>query len=196
MMDSEGLFMGGGNNIKQSQGQEQTIAQQQSATSAQLANEGQSLIDTGKAQQAPLVNFLQGIIGGNSTTTNQALAPVIGNITQQTNANREKIFDTTAPGAGRDVLLGENQRSQGTQVASATNQTFLQAFPELAALSSGNTNAGLGLTGAGITSLSNSASTTGSVLQSQEQQKANQLSAFTGLAGIAGNIATGLPSKI
>jgi len=151
-----------------------------------LGTQGAGLISEGQAQQAPLAEFLQKIISGNSTTTNQALAPVIGNITAGTNANREKIFDTTAPGAARDVLLGENTRSQGTQVA-----IRLSAFPELASLAGANTQAGLGLTGAGITSLSNSASTTGSVLNSQESQKAATLSAFGQLAGAAGTAAGG-----
>lgn len=181
----------GGGGIKSSQSQEQTIAAQQAANSATLGAEGQQLIQTGQAQQAPLVNFLQSIIGGNSTTTNQAIAPELSTITNQTIKNRESIYDSTAPGAGRDVLLGQNKLNQGAQVAGATNDAFMKAFPELAALAGGNTSAGLGLTGAGITSLSNSATTTGSVLQSQEQQKANQLSAFTGLAGVAGDLATG-----
>ncbi len=178
----------GGGGIDSSQNSLKSVAGQQDATGQALLAQSQQLIDKGQAEQAPLVNFLKGIMGGNSTQTQQTLAPVIGNITNATNANREQIFSSTAPGAGRDVLLGENQRSQATQVAGATNQTFLQAFPELAGLAGGNTNAGLGLTGAGITSTGNSASTTGNLLNAQEQQKANSLNAWTGLAG---TIATG-----
>ena len=185
----------GSGGIQNSQNQLNSIEGQQVATSTTLGQQGQSLIAEGQAQQAPLANFIQSIIGGNSTTTNQALAPVIGNITNQTNATKENIYDTTAPGAGRDVLLGENVRNQGSAVANATNQTFLSAFPELASLSGQNTQAGLGLTGAGITSLSNAASTTGSVLNSQEQQKASTLNLIGGLAGAAGNAAGGLFSN-
>lgn len=181
----------GGGGIKNSESQLQTTAATQAQTASNLGAEGQTLINEGQAQQAPLVNFLQSIIGGNSTATNTALAPALGNITSQTVKNRENIYDSTAPGAGRDVLLGENQLNEGSAVAGLKNNTFLQAFPELASLAGGNTSAGLGLTGAGITSLSNSATTTGSVLNAQEQQKSQALSAFTGLAGVAGSIATG-----
>ena len=181
--------MGGG--ISKSQNQLNNVATQQQANSNAFTTEGQTLLNEGQAQQSPLANFLQSIIGGNSTTTNQAIAPEIGNITRATNATRENIYDTTAPGAGRDVLLGENQRNQGTAVASATNDAFLKAFPELAQLGAGNTQTGLGLTGAGITSLGNSASTTGAVLSSQEQQKAATTQLLGGLASTAGSIATG-----
>lgn len=183
--------MGGSSKINQSQNQLTSDATQQRNTSATLGTEGQQLIQTGQAEQQPLVDFLKSIIGGNSTSTAQAISPAIANITRSTNATKENIYDTTGPGVGRDVLLGENQRNQGAAVAGVTNDTFLKAFPELAALASGNTSAGLGLTGAGITSLSNAASTTGSVLNSQEQQKAQTLELVGSLAGTAGSIATG-----
>ena len=178
--------------INNSQNQLNSIASTQTATGTQLGTEGQSLINQGQAEQAPLVNFLQGIIGGNSTDTQQAIAPALGNIAKTTQATKENIYDTTAPGAGRDVLLGQNQINKGTEVASATNNAFLQAFPELASLSGQNTSAGLGLTGAGITSTGNGAQTTGSVLNSQEQQKASTLNAFGQLAGAAGTAVGGL----
>lgn len=180
--------MGGGGGIKNSQGQLQGIAGQQQTNASNFGAQGQTLINEGQTQQTPLVDFLHKLISGDSTTTSQALAPVVGNITAGTNANREHIFDSTAPGAGRDLLLGQNQLNQGTQVAQATNQTFLQAFPELAQLASGNTQAGLALTGAGVTSLGNAGTTTGSVLNSQEQQKASTLNLFGQLAGAAGGL--------
>lgn len=183
---------GGGSKIDNTQAQLQSTAATQAATGAKLAGEGEQLINTGQAEQAPLVSFLKSIIGGNSTTTNQALAPVLGTIAHQTTTNREHIFDSTTPGAARDVLLGQNKLNEGAEIAGSTNDVFLKAFPQLAALASGNTNAGLGLTGAGITSTGNGASTTGTVLNAQEQQKANQMSAFTGLAGTAGKLVTGL----
>ena len=181
----------GGGGISNSQNQLNQTSALQAQTSQQLANEGQTLINEGQAETSPLQNFEKSIIGGNSTATNSALAPALGTIANQTAQTKEQIYDTTAPGAGRDVLLGQATQAQGTQVAGLENQTFLQAFPELASLASGNTSAGLGLTGAGITSLSNSATTTGSVLNSQEQQKASTLNAFGSLAGAAGTAAGG-----
>lgn len=183
--------MGGGQSIKNSQNQLNADAGAQLAQSTALSSQGTSLINEGQAQQAPLESFLRSIIGGNSVTTNQAIAPAIGTITASTNANKEAIYDSTVPGAARDVLLGQNKLNQGSQIASTTNSTWLQAFPALAQLASGNTSAGLGLTGAGITSLGNSVSTTGSVLNAQEQQKANTVNAFGSLAGAAGTAAGG-----
>lgn len=181
--------MGGG--ISASQQNLANTSATQAAQAATLNQEGQSLVQQGQADQNPLQNFLKGIIGGDSTATNQAIAPVIGNITKQTNATRENIYDTTAPGAGRDVLLGQNLQNQGSQVASATNSAFLSAFPELAQLGATNTSAGLGLTGASISSLGNSATTSGTVLNSQVQQKAQSTQLLGSLASTAGDIATG-----
>ncbi len=195
----------GGGAIQNSENQLGTNAGLQSAQASTLSSEGQglfgtgsSLISTGQSQQAPLASFLQKIIGGDSVATSQAIAPAIANITQSTNANRENIFSNTAPGAGRDILLGENTRSQGTQVAGATNSTFLQAFPALAALGGQNISQGLGaigagtgLSGQGITSLQNSTNTTSNLLQNQKQDKAQLMSNITGLASLAGGIATG-----
>lgn len=180
-----------GGGISASQQNLANISATQQTQSTQLGQEGQNLITEGQAEQSPLANFLRGVIGGNSTQINQAIAPALGNIAKSTNATAENIYDTTAPGAGRDSLLGQNLINQGTQVASTTNNAFLSAFPELAALSGQNTSAGLGLTGASITSLGNSASSTGQVLNSQEQQKAATDQLFGGLASTAGTIATG-----
>lgn len=181
----------GGGGISSSQDTLKSDASSQSAQASQLQGESQGLLATGQAQQAPLANFLQSIIGGNSTATQQAIAPAIGNITNATNKTREGIFDTTAPGAGRDVLLGQNQQSQGAQVAGAQNSAFLNAFPALAQLGQGNIQSGLGLTGASISSLGNSATTTGNVLNSQVQQKAQTTQLIGSLASTAGDIATG-----
>lgn len=181
--------------VDKSQSTLNSVASQQQSQSTALSSQGSSLINEGQAQQSPLASFLQSIIGGDSTKTSQAIAPAIGNITASTNANKEAIYDSTAPGAARDVLLGQNKLNQGAQIASTTNNAFLSAFPELAQLASGNTSAGLGLTGAGITSLGNSASTTGSVLNAQEQQKANTVGAFGALAGAAGTAAGGYYSN-
>ncbi len=181
----------GSSGIKNSTNQLNADAGLQRDQASQLSTQGQTLINQGQADQSPLRDFLHSVINGNSVTTNQAIAPAIKNIATSTNANREAIYGHTAPGAARDVLLGENQRSQGDQVAGVTNSTWLQAFPALAQLAAGNTSAGLGLTGAGITSLGNSVGTTGSVLNAQEQQKANTVNAFGSLAGAAGTAAGG-----
>jgi len=175
-----------GGGIKQSQNTLQGVAGQQQGTASLLGAEGQAFLKQGQAEQQPLVDFLHKIIGGDSVSTNQALAPALANITGQTVTNRENIYDQSAPGAGRDVLLGENQRSQGQQVAGLTNQAFLSAFPELAQLGQGNINTSLGLTGGGITSLANSATTTTNVLNEQQQQKASTLNFFGQLAQAAG----------
>jgi hypothetical protein len=180
----------GGGGIKQSENQLAGISAQQLSEGSTLFGEGQQFIGQGQADISQLQNVLQGIVGGNSTQTNQAIAPLLGNISRTSAATKEKIMDTTAPGAGRDVLLGQVQLGQGQQVAGATNQAYESALQGLGTLGQGQVNAGLGLSNSGIGSTSNAATTTNAILNAQEQQKASAMQAFTGIAGIAGNLAT------
>lgn len=176
----------GGGGIKQSQNDLSAITGQQKAQSLALSQQGGDLIAKGQSYLSPLENFTRSILGGNQQATNQVLAPALTNISDNAAQTKQHIYDSTGPGVGRDVLLGENQRNTGGQIAQLKNQAFLQSFPELASLSGGETSAGLGLTGAGVTSLGNAATSTGTVLNSKVQQKSATLGALGNLAGAAG----------
>lgn len=176
----------GSGGIKSSQNQLRSDASAQAQTAATAQAQSQASLDRAQGYEQPLVGFLQNIIGGDANKRNQSMAPALSAITHTTAANRENIYNQLPAGAARDYALAENERNHGSQVAAITNQTFLSAFPTLASLGGENNNLGLSLLGAGITSQGNSALTTGTVLNSQEQQKANAFGAFNSLAGAAG----------
>ena len=183
----------GGGNVKNSRAQQNQIIADQRAQAADLQQKSNASLARGQAYQEPLVQFLQGIIGGNSTTTNQAMAPILGQISTRNQQAGEQIRTQIPAGAARDYALAGLARDKGAQVAGATNSTFLSAFPQLAQIGGQETNTGLQTTGASISSRGNAGSGASSLLQSDIQQQSNKMNAITGLASTAGSIATGIP---
>lgn len=176
----------GSGGIDQSQNQLSGISQTQANTAALAQQQSQDQYRRSQELEQPLVGFLQRIIGGDPTVTNQALAPGLSNISHAAARSKEQIYSQLPAGAARDYALAQLPMNTNNQVAQLENSTYLNAFPTLANLGNQNANLSLGLLGAGITSTANSAMTTGTVLQSQEQQKANAFGAFNALAGAAG----------
>jgi hypothetical protein len=174
----------GGIDNSQRQLQETSRLQADTAARAQAMSEDQYA----KSQEYlnPLVGHLQSLIHGDPLATNQAIAPGLTNISRAAAQGKEAIYDQIPAGAARDYALSQLPLQTAGQVAQLQNQTYLSAFPTLASLSGQSANLSLGLLGAGVTSQGNSAITTGTVLQSQEQQKANAMGAFNALAGAAG----------
>lgn len=185
----------GGGGIKDTQNQEKAIADEQQATAHEQLGFAQQRLARGDALEQPLINYLSKVIGGNSLATHQALATPLSNITASAAQNKANIYNTVPAGAARDYALAANHINTGNQVASLTNSTFMSAFPTLAQLSGAQYSTGLQQTGAGITSESNAATTTGNVLQSQNAQKASTLGLVGSLAGTAGSVATAGLSK-
>lgn len=183
----------GGGKVKESRAQENQIIADQRAQAASLQQESNASMARGQAYQEPLVQFLQSIIGGNSTTTNQAMAPVLGQIATRNQQAGEQIRSQLPPGAARDYALAGLTRDKGAQVAGATNSTFLSAFPQLAQIGGQEKGVGLQQTGASISSRGNASTGASNVMAQDVQQQQNKMNAITGLASTAGSIATGIP---
>ena len=133
----------GGGNVKNSRAQSNQIVADQREQAADLQQKSNASLARGQAYQEPLVQFLQSIIGGNSTTTNQAMAPILGQISTRNQQAGEQIRTQIPAGAARDYALAGLARDKGAQVAGATNSTFLSAFPQLAQIGGQETNTGL-----------------------------------------------------
>ena len=185
----------GGGKVSQSRTQENQIIADQRAQAADLQQKSNASMARGQAYQEPLVQFLQSVIGGNSTTTNQAMAPVLGQIAQRNQQAGEQIRSTLPAGAGRDYALAGLARDKGAQVAGATNSTFLSAFPQLAAIGGQETNSGLQQTGASISSQGNAGTGAANVFQQDVQQQQNKMNAISGLIGsmAGGSVLKGIP---
>lgn len=183
----------GGGNVKNSRAQSNQIVADQRAQAADLQQKSNASLARGQAYQEPLVHFLQSIIGGNSTTTNQAMAPVLGQIATRNQQAGEQIRTQLPAGAARDYALAGLVRDKGTQVAGATNSTFLSAFPQLAQIGGQETNSGLQAAGASISSRGNAGTGAANLLQSDVRQQEAKMNAITSLASTAGSVATGIP---
>ena len=183
----------GGGNVKNSRAQSNEIIAEQRAQAAALQQQSNASMARGQAYQEPLVQFLQSIIGGNSTTTNQAMAPVLGQIATRNQQAGEQIRTQLPAGAARDYALAGLARDKGAQVAGATNSTFLSAFPQLAEIGGRETNTGLQTTGASISSRGNAGTGAANVMAQDVRQQEAKMNAITGLASTAGSIATGIP---
>ncbi len=161
------------------------------ALSQQLQSQSQDQIATQKQYQAPLVNFLQGIISGNSGSRLATAAVPIGQIAQGVQQARESIYDSVPAGAGRDYALAGLKRDQAAQTSGLLNQAYLNAFPTLANIGTGNANLGLQLQGAGLNASSQGAAGINAINQRDAQTKASTMGLIGSLAGAAGTAAGG-----
>lgn len=170
---------------------QQQNAQGQIALANKLSDQSQQQLESQKAYQAPLVNFLQGIIGGNSGSRLATAAIPIGQIAQGNQQARESIYDSVPAGAGRDYALAGLKRDQSAQTSGLLNQAYLNAFPALANIGSGNAQIGLQLQGAGLSANAQGAQGIQNINQRDAQTKASTMGLIGGLAGAAGSFATG-----
>ncbi len=164
---------------------------QSEATSQQLLSLAQQRYAKADSLNAPLVGLDQSIIGGNSTATQQALAPAIAAISKSTEANKEQIMDSTGPGAARDNALAQNQLTQGSEIAGTTNQNWLQAFQSLSNIAGQQYGVAATQLGGGLSSENTAVSASGQLAQNQSEGKASTMGFLGQLAGAAGTAAAG-----
>ena len=141
-------------------------------------------------ENAPLIALDQGLISGNSQDTQQALAPAIANIAGAKNATTQQIMDTTAPGAARDSALQGQNLSTGQQVASLTNNTWLNAFQTLSNIAGQQFGVAGQQLGAGITSQGQGITAASNLAQNQTEGKEATLGFLGQLAGAGGMVAS------
>ncbi len=182
--------MGGGPK-KEDTSLERDNARQQLELGKQLAGQGQARLDTQKEYESPLVGFLKSIIGGDQNAKLTAAAVPIGQIAKGAAGAREGILDTQPAGAGRDFALASLQRDQAGQKAGALNSIYMSAFPTLAGLGAGDANIGLQTLGGGLRASAQGGEGLSAINNRAAQQKSSTLGLLGGLAGTAGNIATG-----
>ncbi len=176
---------------KENIAKEQSYADQQYQLGQQLNTQSQQSLAKQGEYEAPLVNFLKSMMSGNSGTRLSAAAIPIGQIAQGAQQARESIYDSVPAGVGRDFALAGLKRDQYAQTSGLLNQSYLNSFPALAGLGSGNAQIGLQLQGAGLRAGEAGASGINSINNRDAQTKASTMGLIGGLAGAAGNVATG-----
>lgn len=151
-----------------------------------------------EALQAPLIARETALATGDPKAALAASMPTISKLSAGYAGARESILNQVPPGAARDTALANLEIQKDTGIAGA-QASAVQAAPEvLANIGSGQGAFSLQELGASLSGLSGSTSSFGSAGQANVQ--AGQLEAqrsaalwgpILGLAGIAGNLATG-----
>jgi len=152
--------------------------------------QGQSAIDKMNQYQAPLIGYLKGQMTNQSNRVAANAVP-IGQIAQGNAQAKENILDSMPAGAGRELALAGLKRDQSAQTSGLLNSTYLAAPGALAQLGTTQGQLGTALTGQGGGLLGGAATTYGNVAQQQLQANQGWMNALMGVAGIAGNVATG-----
>lgn len=175
---------------KQDMNAERSIGAQQNQQAQWAIGAGQGAIDKMSALQNPLVQYLKGQMTNQSNRVAANAVP-IGQIAQGGAQARESILDSQPAGAGRDFALAGIKRDQSAQTSGLLNSAYLAAPGAMANLGSQQGQLGTALTGQGGGLLGGAATTYGNVAQQQAQANQGWMNALMGVAGIAGNVATG-----
>ncbi len=171
------------------------IGAEQNAQAQWSIGQGQSAIDKMNQYQAPLIGYLKGQMTNKSNRVASNAIP-IGQIAQGNAQAKENILDSTPAGAGQSFALAGLKRDQAAQTSGLLNSSYLAAPGALAQLGQTQGQLGTALTGQGGGLLGGAATTYGNVAQQQLQANQGWMNALMGVAGLAGNVATGfIPKK-
>jgi len=169
---------------------ERSIGAQQNQQAQWAIGQGQGAIDKMNQYQNPLIQYLKGQMTNQSNRVAANAVP-IGQIAQGVSQAKENILDSQPAGAGRDFALAGLKRDQSAQTSGLLNSAFLAAPGAMAQLGTQQGQLGTALTGQGGGLLGGAATTYGNVAQQQAQANQGWMNALMGVAGIAGNVATG-----
>ncbi len=176
--------MGGGG----AQNQQNAITQQGLQQSAEQFQASQADKARMNALEAPAIANYQSLISGDPAVATAAAQPIISNVTSGYNAAKESIFNTVAPGAGRDYALAQLPVQANAAISSGITSQTLAAYDKLANLGAGLGSFSLQELGAGSNLLGQASNSNQSVMSAQEQSKASTMG-FLGqiVGGVAGN---------
>ncbi len=166
------------------------IGAEQNAQAQWSIGQGQSAIDKMNQYQAPLIGYLKGQMTNQSNRVSSNAVP-IGQIAQGNAQAKENILDSTPAGAGQSFALAGLKRDQAAQTSGLLNSSYLAAPGALAQLGQTQGQLGTALTGQGGGLLGGAATTYGNVAQQQLQANQGWMNALMGVAGLAGNVASG-----
>ena len=165
---------------------ERDIAYKNSAQGDELIAMGKEEMARRRELQAPAIDFYKKIISGDKNALTSATAIPVGQITTAAQKQRENIFNQIPAGAGRDVALLQSDMNKSTSIAQFLNDSFMKAFPGLAAMGTESGQMGLQQTGGGLNAFSGASNAMGQVMQADAQAKAATMGMFGSLAGAAG----------
>jgi len=183
--------MGQSSTSKQAEQIQLSTAQSQLGLEQQYAQMAQDYLSYAKNLEQPFVSRNMALTSGSPTAAISAAGPQLGQIAQAGQAAKENIYNTVAPGAGRDVALSQLPMQTYSQQAGYLNNLVNSAFGNLAQLGSAQQGVGLNLAGAGISSGGLSTQSAGQVAQTEQQKKASTMDFVGSLINAAGSAAGG-----
>jgi hypothetical protein len=180
--------MGGSNSSQRTQEQ---ITQQQIGISQEQNQLQRENYERMKTLQQPAIDKETALATGDAKTALAATMPVISKASAGYDAAKQSIFNTLAPGAGRDKALADLEVNKATGIAGAQAQLVQAAPDKLANIGSGLGSFSLQELGAAISSLGGASSSNAQTMQAQEQSKASTMGFLGSLAGAGGSIFAG-----
>jgi hypothetical protein len=196
--------MGGGpsqqstNTQNQIMSQELANSQQQTQLENQYLQFAQQRMNKGDVLLQPLINRYTALTSGDPNAVISAAGPELGNIARSGQAAKEQIYNTVAPGAGRDVALAQLPLQQNTQTAGYLNNIINNAYTGIGQLGAAEqglslqqTGAAQGFAGIGTSQASLAGNTAFNQQQIAAQNKASTMGFLGSLAGAAGGALTG-----
>lgn len=153
----------------------------------------QSKADTAQRQalMQPAIDFNKAITSGDKGSLMTAAAPYISQITGAGKKAREDIFESTSPGAARDVALADVAKSTRAGGASTINQLMLEAPDKLANIGSGIGSFALNEAGAAIQGGQGASAANQAIMQAESAKKASTMGFIGELAGAGGTALAG-----
>ena len=176
------------NSQQQNASLQQNIAKQ----NQDLATENSNL----RSQYSkPFIDFNTQIASGDRNAMMTAAGIPLSNLQQQYNQSRSNVYDTVAPGIGRDVALTQGARDFGNGNASYLNDAFTQAMRNLYGAGNDSGQMGLQQTGASLNAFQGSNASNQNLINNATQRKASTMGAFGSLANLAGGGIFGMLTK-
>lgn len=160
------------------------LANQQLGIAEQQNNQSQAAYQKMQTEEAPAIGLYTALTQGSPTAAMTASAPLIAPITQGYNASQESIFNSTAPGAGRDYALSQLNVQKNANISNVFSNTTASAFDKLANIGAGQGSFSLASVGASLSGLTGSATTQNQLGQEQAASKAATM-------GFLGDIVSG-----
>jgi hypothetical protein len=158
----------------------------------QSAQEGGTLFNLALPGLEKANTYYGKLASGDPNALARANAPAIQSITGQSNQQLANLMQNAPRGGARDLAISEADLSKGAGISNLTTGSYTSAFPSLAQLGGQNVSQGTAATGTGLQGMNAAANQYGQLQQLNNEQKATQLGAITGIAGAAASFAGGI----
>lgn len=180
--------MGGGpsNSNYNAQQQVQTQQMQISAEQQQAQREDKAKAD---ALMQPAIDKNKALATGDRNAALEASMPTISKLSAGFEASKQSIFNSVAPGAARDKALADLEVNRAVTTGGAQAAAVDAAPDKLANIGAGIGSFSLQELGAALSGLQGAGQTSNDIISGKNASKANSMSIFSSLAGVAGSAA-------